>query len=232
MFWPPSQNPCWNAVEQVARRRRLTGARPPGRSRTGRPGSGPASAAEAPRARRRPEPVPERRELEVGERQQELVGERDHAPRSDEAQDAREEPGRARGAGRGGRRRTLARTGPSGRDRDRQARRAAGAPRRRSSAPAPSPAARHSGADSDEHVLRPLRRPDEAGRRARSRATARRRPLLAPQPPEPDERERRDQRGPAVTTNVPASWNGTEPISHTSGCHDGQPVSWTASLVA
>ena len=36
----------------------------------------------------------------------------------------------------------------------------------------------------------------------------------------------------AVTGNVPASWNGTEPISHTSGCHDGQPVSWTAALVA
>ena len=35
-----------------------------------------------------------------------------------------------------------------------------------------------------------------------------------------------------VTRNVPRSWNGTEPISQTSGCHDGQPVSWTAALVA
>ncbi len=36
----------------------------------------------------------------------------------------------------------------------------------------------------------------------------------------------------AVTMKVPASWNGTEPISQTSGCQDGQPVSWTAALVA
>ena len=35
-----------------------------------------------------------------------------------------------------------------------------------------------------------------------------------------------------VTMNVPRSWNGTEPMSHTIGCHIGQPVSETASLVA
>ena len=47
----------------------------------------------------------------------------------------------------------------------------------------------------------------------------------------PDQREAGDHeiRGDG---KVPASWNGTEPISHTSGCHDGQPVSWTAALVA
>ncbi len=36
----------------------------------------------------------------------------------------------------------------------------------------------------------------------------------------------------AVTRNVPESCHGTEPMSQTSGCQDGQPVSWTAAEVA
>ena len=77
------------------------------------------------------------------------------------------------------------------RDRD-----GSGGPRARrasasSSDPAPRPAAERQRRRHDEHVLRPLRRPDEEEREP-DHEPQRERPLLAPQPPEPDEREAGD----------------------------------------